>query len=72
MRGLEILQVSGDVLARVELFALGCVAVVSEDDDFVDFENAGNSSDFADEVSPQWRGLRNFQDGIGEANGEMR
>lgn len=70
--GLEILQVTSDVFAGVELFALGSVAVVSEDDDFVDFEDAGNSSDFADEVSPEWRSLRDFQDGIGEANGKMR
>lgn len=54
LRGLEILQVSGDVFAGVELFALGSIAVVSEDDDFVDFEDAGNSRDFADEVSPEW------------------
>lgn len=72
LRGLEILQVSSDVFAGVELFAFGSIAVVSEDDDFVDFEDAGNSSDFADEVSPEWRCLRDFQDGIGEANGKVR
>ena len=53
LRSLEILQVSGDVFTGIELLALGRVAVVSEDDDLVDFEDAGNSSDFADEVSPE-------------------
>ena len=61
LRSLEVLQVSGDVLTGVEFLAFGSVAVVSEDDDFIDFEDTGDSCDFADEISAEWRGLRNFK-----------
>ena len=44
------MQVSCDILTRDKLLALGGVAVISKNDDLVNFEDARNSCDFADEV----------------------
>ena len=50
LRSFKILQVSCDILTRDKLLALGGVAVISKNDDLVNFEDARNSCDFADEV----------------------
>jgi hypothetical protein len=51
--GFKVLQISGYVLTRVEVLAFGVIAMVPEDDDFVDLEDGANACNFTDKVRPQ-------------------
>lgn len=45
--------------------------MVSQDNDFIHLEDAGDACYFANEVGTQGRGLRDFENGIREADGQV-
>jgi hypothetical protein len=71
LRSFQVLKVARHVLAGNELLAFRLVTVIAQDYYLVDLEDAGDARDFADEVGANGRGLRDFEDGVGEADGEM-
>jgi hypothetical protein len=71
LRSFQVLQISGDIIARNKFLAFLSVALIFEDHDFIDFEYRCDSGYLADEISPEGTGLGDFQDGVWEANSEM-
>lgn len=71
LRSLQVLQISGDIIAGNELLAFLSVTLILEDHDFIDFEYRRDSGDLADEIGSEGTGLGDFQDGVWETNCEM-
>jgi len=68
---LEILQVPGHILRRVEGLAFGHVGVVLEHDDLVDLEDGGDPGHLGDEVGAELGGLRQLEDRVGQGDGQV-
>jgi hypothetical protein len=65
---LQILKVACYVITGNKFLALLSVAVILEDDDFIDLENGGDSCDFTYEVGSEGACLRHLENGVREAD----